>query len=187
MADVTLAELNGRCWLVGGESFLDDLLANTLAKEVTIEILPCETKAGVHALWLQHGGEPSGGGDPWMIHPAIVARIRRSNAGHSVFFAEWSAKLDQDAVTVIASVAAWARENEDTPVTLIEFLDPDGPKAVADLSRLRAQIVEDQLVSGGVARARIGRATHGLGDVAGMSQESQRIEISMQVAEPSAA
>jgi hypothetical protein len=182
MADITLAEVHGRCWLVGGEAFIDDLLANTLAKHVTIEVLPCETKSDVHALWVQHCGEQGPGADPWMIHPAIVARIRRNAAGHSVFFAEWSARLDQDALTVIASAAAWALENPDAPITLVEFLDPDGPKAVADLSRLRAQMVEDQLVAGSVARERIGRASREPGDVAGMAQESQRIEISLQIA-----
>jgi outer membrane protein OmpA-like peptidoglycan-associated protein len=184
MADITLAEFHGRCWLVGGEPFIDDLLANTLAKQVSIEVLPCETKSDVRALWTQLCGEQQEGAEPWMIHPAIVARIRRSAAGHSVFFAEWSAKLDQDALVVIASAAAWAVENPDAPVVLVEFLDPDGPKAVADLSRLRAQMVEDQMVLGSVARERIGRATRGIGDVAGMAQESQRIEIAMQVSEP---
>ena len=187
MADITLAEFHGRVWLVGGEPYIDDLLANTLAKDITIELVPCERKSDVHALWVQHCGEPSTPGDPWMIHPAIVARIRRGSSTHSVFFAEWSAKLDQDAHTVIASVAAWALENLPAPLVLVEFLDPDGPKAIADLSRLRAQLIEDRLVEIGVARARIGRASRGVGDVAGMAQESQRIDIAVQVAEPSAA
>jgi outer membrane protein OmpA-like peptidoglycan-associated protein len=187
MADITLAEFRGRVWLVGGEPFIDDLLANTLAKNVTIELVPCERHADVRALWVQHCGEPTTGGDPWMIHPAIVARIRRSSSNHSVFFAEWSAKLDQDAHTVIASVAAWALENPQAPLKLVEFLDPDGPPSIVDLSRLRAQLVEDRLVSNGVARERIGRARRGVGDVAGMAQESQRIDIAVQVAEPSAA
>jgi hypothetical protein len=187
MADITLAEFQGRVWLVGGEPFIDDLLANTLPEHVTIELVPCERRSDVHALWVQHCGEPTTGGDPWMIHPAIVARIRRGSSTHSVFFAEWSAKLDQDANTVIASVAAWALENPQAPLQLVEFLDPDGPVSIVDLSRLRAQLVEDKLVSSGVARERIGRARRGVGDVAGMAQESQRIDISVHVAEPSAA
>jgi outer membrane protein OmpA-like peptidoglycan-associated protein len=186
MADITLAEFQGRVWLVGGEPFIDDLLANTLADNVTIELVPCERRSDIHALWVQHCGAQSMGGDPWMIHPAIVARIRRNSAAaHSVFFAEWSAKLDQDANTVIASVTAWAGENPEAPLTLVEFLDPDGPAAVADLSHLRARLIEDKLVGGGIARERIRRATRGLGDVVGMAQESQRIDIAVQVAEPS--
>jgi hypothetical protein len=177
MADITLAEFNGRVWLVGGEPFIDDLLANTLPPEISIELIPCEQKSEVHTLWVQHCGPRETFGDPWMIHPAIVARIRRSSSNYSVFFAEWSAALDKEAHTVIASVAAWARENATTLLDLVEFVDPAGPKSIADLSRLRAQLIEDELVKAGVAAARIGRATRAPGDVAGMVQESQRIDI----------
>lgn len=187
MADITLAEFQGRVWLVGGEPYIDDLLANTLAGDVSIELVPCEHKSEVHALWVQHCGQPTSLGDPWMIHPAIVARIRRNSSNnYSVFFAEWSAMLDKDAHTVIASVAAWARENTQASLQLVEFLDPAGPKAIADLSRLRAQLIEDRLFEAGVARERIGRDTRGVGDVAGMAQESQRIDIVAQVPNPPA-
>ena len=182
MADITLAEFQGGVWLVGGEPFIDDLLANTLSRNVSIEIVPCESKSQVQALWLQLCGPQPTPGDPWMIHPAIVARIRRGASDYSVFFAEWSAMLDRDANSVIASVAAWAAENPAAGVELVEFLDPDGPGAIADLSRLRAQLVENKLVEHGVAAARIGRARRGVGDVAGMAQESQRIDIVVRVA-----
>ena len=56
MADITLAEFHGRVWLVGGEPYIDDLLANTLAADVSIEIIPCEQKSQVNALWEQHCG-----------------------------------------------------------------------------------------------------------------------------------
>ena len=133
MADITLAEFNGRVWLVGGEPYIDDLLANTLAAGVSIELVPCEQKSDVQALWVQHCGEPITPGDPWLIHPAIVARIRRTSPGNSVFFAEWSAALDKDARAVIASVAAWAMENHAATLDLVEFLDPAGPQSIADL------------------------------------------------------
>ena len=64
MADITLAELNGRVWLVGGEPYIDDLLANTLAPEISIELVPCESKSEVHALWVQHCGQPDDTGRP---------------------------------------------------------------------------------------------------------------------------
>lgn len=181
MADITLAEFQGGVWLVGGEPFIDDLLANTLPQNVSIEIVPCEQKQQVHALWLQHCGPQETQGDPWMIHPAIVARIRRGSSGYSIFFAEWSAMLDRDANTVIASVAAWAADNPAASIELIEFLDPAGPRAITDLSRLRAQLVEDRLVGHGIAAERIGRARRGVGDVAGMAQESQRIDIAVKL------
>ena len=183
MADITLAEFNGRVWLVGGEPYIDDLLANTLAPEISIELVPCENKSEVHALWVQHCGEPETPSDPWMIHPAIVARIRRTSSNYSVFFAEWSAALDKDAHTVIASVAAWAMENCSATLDLVEFLDPAGPKAIADLSRLRAQLIEDELVKAGVGAERIGRAAREAGDVAGLPQESQRIDIDVKMAD----
>lgn len=181
MADITLAEFHGRVWLVGGEPYLDDLLANTLASDVSIELVPCENKSDVHALWVQHCGQPVSLGDPWLIHPAIVERIRRRSSDYSIFFAEWSALLDKDALTTIASVAAWANDNPEAPVDLVEFLDPQGPKAIADLSRLRAQLIEDKLVEGGVVRGRIGRATNAVGETVGQAQESQRIDIAVRV------
>jgi hypothetical protein len=184
MADITLAEFHGRVWLVGGEPYIDDLLANTLAADISIELLPCEHKSEVHALWVQLCGQPETGGDPWLINPAIVARIRRKSSNYSIFFAEWSAALDKDAHTVIASVAAWATDNAGTPLDLVEFLDPAGPKVIADLSRLRAQLVEDALVKAGVNPGLIGRATRETGDVAGLAQESQRIDIVAKVADP---
>src|SRR5579871_5157593 len=106
MADITLAEFQGRVWLVGGEPYIDDLLANTLASNVSIEIIPCEHKAEVNALWVQLCGVQPGA-DPWIIHPGIVARIRRNSTGYSIYFAEWSARLDDEARTVVSSVAQW--------------------------------------------------------------------------------
>ena len=184
MADITLAEFNGRVWLVGGEPFIDDLLANTLAPDVSIELVPCEHKSDVHRLWVQHCGEQEGFGDPWMIHPAIVERIRRGNSTYSVFFAEWSAAIDKDGHTVIASVASWWSDNKAMFIDLVEFLDPDGPKSIVDLSRLRAQLLEEGLIKAGVPADRIGRAIRPPGTVAGDARESQRIDIVVRAAEP---
>lgn len=177
MADITLAEFNGRVWLVGGENYIDDLLANTLPAHVSIEIVQCASQPELHKLWVQHCGEPTAQGMPWLIHPNIAARIRRSSPDYAVFFAQWSALLDQDALAVIREAANWAAENQAAPVLLAEYLDPDGPQAMADLARLRAQLIEDKLVEFGVDRARIGRLRRNVADVAGMSQESQRVDI----------
>jgi outer membrane protein OmpA-like peptidoglycan-associated protein len=129
-------------------------------------------------LWTQLCGPQKTIGDPWLIHPAIVARIRRNlSTNNSVFFAEWSVMLDRDAMTIISSVAAWTVANADATLELVEFLDPQGPKAIADLSRLRAQLIEDSLVEAGVARERIGRGVRGLDETVGLTKESQRIDI----------
>jgi outer membrane protein OmpA-like peptidoglycan-associated protein len=85
--------------------------------------------------------------------------------------------LDQDALIVIGAAASRARENPDVPVVLAEYLDPQGPQSIADLSRLRAQLIEDRLVEKGVERPRIERIRRPITDVPGMSQESQRVDI----------
>jgi hypothetical protein len=178
MADITLAEFNGRVWLVGGEAYLQPLLANTLPPEVSIELVRCERQSDIRGLWVQHCGEPKSAGMPWQIHPNIAARIRRRSPDYPVFFAQWSALLDAEALTVIAAAANWARENPEVPVVLAEYFDPEGPKAVADLSHLRAQLIEDALAARGVARERITRIRRPLDEeVAGVSQESQRVDI----------
>lgn len=180
MADITLAEFNGRVWLVSGETYLDDLLANTLSSAVSIELVACESKSVVNDLWIQHCGKKEFVGEPWLINPAIVTRIRRSAPDYRVFFAQWSAMLDPDALTVIASAAAWAVENPGAQVLVAEYLDPAGPRAIADLSRLRAGLIEDKLADAGVAQARIQRVTRDVSEVPGMAQESQRVDIIVQ-------
>jgi hypothetical protein len=182
MADITLAEFNGRVWLVGGEDYIDDLLANTLPPDVSIEMVRCESQTDLRALWVQHCGEPKTEGLPWLIHPNIAARIRRSVPDYAVFFAQWSALLDADALAVIREAAHWAAENAAAPVQLAAYLDPEGPQAMADLARLRTQLIEDKLVELGVDRARIGRLRRNVADVPGMAQESQRVDIVVRAA-----
>jgi hypothetical protein len=177
MADITLAELNGQVWLVGGEVYIDDLLANTLSDDVSIELVRCESHSGVRQLWVQNCGERASGGMPWIINPKIAERIRRNSPDYAVFFSQWSAMLDQDALVVINAAANWSRQHPAAPIALAEYLDPQGPQAIADLSRLRAQLIEDKLVEGGVARERIGRIRRDTGSVPGMNQESQRVDI----------
>jgi hypothetical protein len=156
MADITLAEWNERVWLVGGEGHIDDLLANTLAPEITIEIIACEQKSRVHELWELHCGPQQGFvGDPWLIHPAIVARIKRADAPQAVLFAAWSAALDAEAHAVIDAAAAWAAGNPEARITLIARHDPNGPAGLADLARLRGQLVAAALVTAGVDASRI--------------------------------
>src|SRR5271155_5646864 len=150
MADITLAEFGGNVWLVGGEVHIDDFLANTLSPDVTIELIPCETKSQVHALWEQHCGPPQFQGDPWLIHPAIVNRIRRSAAGYSVYFAQWSAQLDDQAMSVIQA-AARAVQGSSTKLVLTEYVDNTAPAFAADLAKVRLGLIEQVLLSERVA------------------------------------
>jgi outer membrane protein OmpA-like peptidoglycan-associated protein len=179
MADITLAEFNGRVFLIGGEAHLDDLLANPLGAEVSIELVQCERQSEVHALWVQHGGEQQvgTGGLPWTIHPNIANRIRRRSPDYAVYFAQWSAMLDADALTVIDAAAAWAELNPEAPVQIAEYVDEAGPAAIAALAGVRVQLVEDRLAERGIARARISRTRRSIAEVPGMTQESQRVDI----------
>jgi hypothetical protein len=177
MADITLAEFNGRVWLVGGEAHLQDLLANTLPPDISTELVRCERAEDVHSLWVQLCGVQLVDGMPWQIHPAIVARILRTLPDYAVYFAQWSALLDNEALTVINAAALQSKRNPEAPVILAEYLDPDGPQAMADLSRLRAQLIEDKLTESGVDRGRITRENRKVSDVPGMAQESQRVDI----------
>lgn len=182
MADITLAECNGGVWLVGGEDYIDDLLINSLPPEITIEIVQCASKEEVRALWVQNCGEPKTAAFPWVIHPNIAARIRRASPDYSVFFAQWSAFLDDDAQSVIREAAHWAAANATLPVQLVTFLDPVGPQAIADLARLRAQLIEDRLIEHGLDRTRVARAQRDVADMGGMAQESQRVDIVVRAA-----
>ncbi len=161
MADITLAEWNDRVWLVGGEDHIDDLLANTLSPEITIEIRQCEQKSEIHVLWHVLSDVQTTTADPWMIHPAIVARIRRSQGPMVVVFTAWSAAIDADGQAMIATAAAWAEQNPDGSLSLVARYDPAGLAPLADLARMRCQLVAAALGKSGVAA---GRITHLLDD-----------------------
>ena len=165
MADITLAELNGRFWLVGGEAYLHELLGNTLPDTVSTEVVLCEHPSQVHKLWVRHCGEPETGGTPWQIHPNIVARFRRSITDQSIVFGQWSALLDEEALEAVAATALRMSHLPDAAVELVQYLDPTGAQAVADLTRLRCQLIEDKLAEAGVARSRIGRVVRPLSDL----------------------
>jgi outer membrane protein OmpA-like peptidoglycan-associated protein len=95
-----------------------------------------------------------------------------------VFFTEWSAKLDDPATSTIAQAAAAANKSPTLPVTVLGFADPTGSaQANHDISSLRAQLVEDQLVTDGVARERIHRVARGATAFTESSQESRRVEV----------
>ncbi len=177
MADIVLAECRGQAWLVSGEQYIDHLLANTLPPHVSIELVACESKTEVDALWVQHCGPPKEYTAPWLIHPGVTNRVRRGKADHGVFFGQWSAMMDEDAKTVIRSAAAWAGQNADRQVLLVRYVAPDGLPAMLDLANLRAGLIEAELVALGVEAARIVRETRDVASVPGMGAESQRVDI----------
>lgn len=159
MADIILAEHQEQSWLVSGEGHIDDLLANRLAANLTIEFVACESKSAVMELWAQHCGAPTSAVAPWIIHPAIVARLRRKLPDNRVFFTPWSAMLDDDAKAVIAAAATQAAAADAAKVVLTRYLGADAPPPLAELANLRSSLIEAQLVALGVAPERIHRAT----------------------------
>ena len=159
MADIILAEHQGQAWLVSGEGHIDDLLANTLPPNLTIEFVACESKSAVRELWVLHCGEPEFAAAPWIIHPGIVTRLRGTPAAGRVVFTPWSAMLDDGARAVIATAAARAAQAGGGAVVLTRYLDADGPQALADLVNLRSSLIEAQLIAHGIGAERIARAT----------------------------
>src|SRR5579862_7584615 len=97
-----------------------------------------------------------------------------------VFFQEWSAALDDSAQTVIGQAAEWVKSHPGNVAHVGGFADPTGSKkANALLSELRAQMVVDQLQADGIAPNRISQRGHGSVEFALTSQESRRVEISI--------
>jgi len=182
MADIVLAECRGQAWLVSGEQYIDHLLANTLPPHVSIELVACESKSEVDALWVQHCGPPEQFTAPWLIHPGVTNRVRQGTGGHAVFFAQWSAMMDDDAKSVVRAAASWARENPDRVVMIVRYVGPNSPQAMVDLANLRASLVEAELVALAIDGGRIQRETRDIATVPGMSEESQRIDIVLKAA-----
>ena len=97
-----------------------------------------------------------------------------------VFFQDWSAALDDSAQAVISNAAEWVKSHPGNIAHVNGFADPTGSrKANALLSDLRAQMVVDQLLSDGVSERRIRQRGHGSVQFALSSQESRRVEISV--------
>ncbi len=145
MADIMLAECGGGTWLVAGEEYIDDLLAGTLPEGVTIEFVAVSGRAELHDMWVRHCGEPAYGGNPWMIHPGIVRRIRGTPPSQTVNFPPWSVMPDEAGLQVLRDASAWAQADPGRGLTLATYADTSQTGPAADLSALRLQILETEL------------------------------------------
>ncbi|HUB15933.1 MAG TPA: OmpA family protein [Acetobacteraceae bacterium] len=97
-----------------------------------------------------------------------------------VFFQQWSAKLEDPALTVITHAADYAKAHPRQTVHVNAFADPTGSRrANILLTDLRAVMVMDQLQADGVPNNRIIGRGHGSVQFALTSQESRRVEISV--------
>jgi hypothetical protein len=163
MADIVLAQIGERTWMVGGEPFLDMLLGNMLPDDVTIEFVTCESESEVQAMWYANVEDPGASGPPWLIHPAIAARTLRmitradaaANGVFSVPFAAWSAARDATADEAIALAAEMALEDTALGVVVTSYVAADAPAFASDLAKIRMGMVETELVGRGVDKERV--------------------------------
>ena len=97
-----------------------------------------------------------------------------------VFFKEWSAAIDPPAAGAITQAAQWAKDHPADAIRVIGYADPTGSaEANVYMSRTRAQVVADQLVTDGVDRSRIVIAAQGATGFTQTTQESRRVEIAI--------
>ncbi len=157
MADIVLADCGGQGWLILGEPHIDDLLGNTLPEHVSIEVVACESKLDMHALWVRHGGDPDDVQSIWMIHPAILNRVRGKPRDTAIRFAAWSASLDEAALETSQAFADAAAQQPEARLVLTRYIAPDGPAMALELANLRTGLLEMRLATLGVAAERVVR------------------------------
>lgn len=158
LADVILAETGGHAWLVRGEEHIDHLLANTLPAHVSIEVVTCESKSAIDALWRAYGATTDED-MMWLVHPAIVNRARGGGgeSSLSVVFAEWSASLDERAVAALAAAADVLLGRPGCVLALVRHAVEGAPAMAADLGALRLGLIEARLAGFGVEADRVVR------------------------------
>jgi outer membrane protein OmpA-like peptidoglycan-associated protein len=97
-----------------------------------------------------------------------------------VFFKEWSAAIDPAAAGAITEAAQWAKDHPADAIKVTGYADTTGSATANDyMSRTRAQVVADQLVTDGVDRSRLVIGAQGATGFTMTSQESRRVEIAI--------
>ena len=97
-----------------------------------------------------------------------------------VFFKEWSAAIDPPAAGAITQAAQWAMDHPADAIAVTGYADTTGSATANDyMSRTRAQVVADQLVTDGIDRSRIVVGAQGATGFTMTSQESRRVEIAI--------
>lgn len=111
--------------------------------------------------------------------PAPVAAPQVQGMSYPVFFSPWSAMLGDDALSALQHASDAARAASG-PVVVTGYADPQGSTdANGLLSRLRAQVVRDQLVLDGVTAARITMDGNGATKFAQNALESRRVDVTI--------
>ncbi len=173
VADILLAECSGQGWLVRGDQYIDDLLANTLRPHVTVEVVACESKSAIDQLRLALAGPEDTEEVMWLIHPAIVRRARGQWGEMSVDFPDWSAALGADAMASLQMVADIALNKPDKALLLVCYAVAGASPMAAALTDLRYGLAQSELVSLGVAALRITRETRD----ATLPEQANRIDL----------
>lgn len=96
--------------------------------------------------------------------PAACATLSGgpTTASFPVFFAPYSADLDQQALDAVHAASSFAKANARQPVILIGYAAPPDPgRDVPGLSDKRAEAVKTALVSDGIAPNRISTVAQG--------------------------
>jgi outer membrane protein OmpA-like peptidoglycan-associated protein len=98
-----------------------------------------------------------------------------------VFFSEWSAFIDQDAIAAIQHAANLAKASSSHKVTVRGYADTTGSETANKyLSQLRSQVVTDQLIEDGVPAASITQDAMGeTPSPPDSTQESRRVSITV--------
>jgi hypothetical protein len=159
IADILLAECSGQGWLVRGEQYIDDLLANTLPTHVTIEVVTCESKPAIDELRLRSAGEADTDPMMWLIHPAIMNRARGQLGQLTIVFAEWSASLNAAALAALQAAADAAAQHPAHVVALVRYLPEDAQAMVIAMADLRSGLLEARLTALGIPASRVVRET----------------------------
>jgi hypothetical protein len=149
---------------------MDKLLYGNLPAHISIEVVVCQSKSAVDAMYFENGGEDIS--DMWLIHPGIVRRSRGLAESLVVQFAEWSAALDERANDVLQAAAA-STETKAGVLALVRYQAGDAPAMVIGMADLRSGMMEGRLIALGVDPARLVRETKPLDDAA----QGDRIEL----------
>jgi outer membrane protein OmpA-like peptidoglycan-associated protein len=95
-----------------------------------------------------------------------------------VYFESWSAAIEPDAQKLIGAAVAAAKQNATAPVAITGYASTIGSGAANMLlSQLRAQVVDDQLVAGGIDARRITQTATGRTSFEVEPVESRRVVI----------
>ena len=106
--------------------------------------------------------------------------LEPSGQRYVVYFQESSAQLMDSSRVVLTAAADRAKRHSNAAVVITSYADPYGSQqANAGITRLRGQTVYDELVADGVPPMRIARRETGSVNFQLDSQESRRVEISV--------